>query len=126
MKKKIQQNRVKEFNEKVEEIEELLNKKMIDKKIAKEKYDILKKKYEDLEEKDKEIKIKKTEFFEILGKILNNLLLEKRYFIKKFSKFITNQEIKYGLEYYTPNLNFINGKRLDGSESPEELKELFK
>ena len=58
-----------------------------------------------MEEKDKEIKIKKTEFFEILGKILNNLLLEKRYFIKKISKFITNQEIKYGLEYYTPNLN---------------------
>jgi len=102
---KIMKNIVNEFNEKVEEINDLLRKKIIDNKYAQEKYDSLKQIYKDLNMKDKELKITKKIFFDILGDELNNLLVKNGSLIKKLSKFITNQEIKYQLVNYTPNLN---------------------
>jgi hypothetical protein len=106
--KKCLENIKSEYIEKIEEVEDLYNKKLIDKEFAEEKISILKKKYFDLRRKEQEIKVPKNKFFEIFVKKLNNFLFDKTTFISKISKLITNQEIKYHLINYTPNLNITN------------------
>ena len=71
------------FNDKIEEVKDYFNKKMIDKNFAEEKFDILKKKYNDLRKKEGEIKIPKNKFFEILETELDNFLLYNRTLISK-------------------------------------------
>ena len=96
------------YLDKMEKVENLYNKKLIEKEFAIEKIDILKKKYFDFRKKEEEIKVPKNKFFEIFVKKLNNFLFDKTTFISKISKLITNQEIKYHLINYTPNLNITN------------------
>ena len=61
--KKCVENIKSEYIEKIEEVEDLYNKKLIDKEFAEEKISILKKKYFDLRRKEQEIKVPKNKFF---------------------------------------------------------------
>ena len=99
-------NRVNEYNEKVQQLNDLISEKTIDKKLAKQKEIALKEQFKDLF--DKEIKFKKREFLGLLNVELNNILSTKTNSIKKIWKNMTTKEFKNCLIKYDDKLTEDN------------------
>ena len=107
--KKRKETRISEYNKQYEMLNELLNQKLLDKKLAYDKLIILNDRYKDLDERRNTFKVPMSEFLKILNDESNNILIDNMHLIKKFSKTITTQEIKYYLiNVPKSNLNLNN------------------
>ena len=105
--KNIRKEREDQYIQKINQLHELVKEDALEKSLYDEKMKKLKEAYKDIftEHKSEEpIKLKKSEFFELMKTNLNKIVFDQKSKIQKFSRFSTAKEFKNLLIYCNSNL----------------------
>ena len=107
----IRKEREQQYMQKLSQLQDLMREDALEQSLYDEKVEKLKEAYKDLftkEKKEDKIKLKKSEFLELLKKNLNYIIFNQKSRIQKQSRFSTAEEIKNILIYCNQNLNENN------------------